>query len=63
MAPGVTRSALIFDPDTTPYYVPYLRTTDTAPPLPLRLEGAEFRKELSPNFGDGGAGQAAAVMG
>ena len=44
MAPGVTRSALIFDPDTTPYYVPYLRTTDTAPPLPLRLEGAEFRK-------------------
>jgi putative ABC transport system substrate-binding protein len=44
MAPGVTRSALIFDPDTTPYYVPYLRAIDTAPPLPLRLEGAQFHK-------------------
>jgi putative ABC transport system substrate-binding protein len=43
MAPGVTRSALIFDPDTTPYYLPYLRATDTAPPLPLPLVGAPLR--------------------
>jgi putative ABC transport system substrate-binding protein len=44
IAPAATRSALIFDPDTTPYYIPYLRGTDTAPPLPLHLEGAQFHK-------------------
>lgn len=44
MAPGLNRSALIFDPDTTPYYLPYLRAIDAAPPLPLRLEGAPFHK-------------------
>jgi putative tryptophan/tyrosine transport system substrate-binding protein len=44
MAPGVTRSALIFDPATTPYYIPYLRGMDTAPPLPLHLEGAQLHK-------------------
>jgi putative ABC transport system substrate-binding protein len=44
MAPGVTRSALIFDPDTTPYYIPYLRAAETAAPLPLRLEGAQLHE-------------------
>jgi putative tryptophan/tyrosine transport system substrate-binding protein len=43
MAPAVTRSGLIFDPDTTPYYLPYLRATDTAPPLPLPLVGGPLR--------------------
>jgi putative ABC transport system substrate-binding protein len=43
MAPGATRSGLLFDPDTTPYYLPYLRATDTAPPLPLPLVGAPLR--------------------
>jgi putative ABC transport system substrate-binding protein len=53
MAPGGARSALIFDPETTPYYIPYLRAADTAPPLPLRLEGAPFRKaaEIEPWIG------------
>jgi putative ABC transport system substrate-binding protein len=44
MAPAVTRSALIFDPDTTPYYIPYLQATYSASPLPLHLEGAQLRK-------------------
>jgi ABC-type uncharacterized transport system substrate-binding protein len=43
MAPGLNRSAIIFDPDTTPYYTPYLRAIDSAPPLPLHLEGATIR--------------------
>jgi putative ABC transport system substrate-binding protein len=43
MAPGVTRSALLFDPDTTPYYALYLDAMDSGPPLPLHLQGARFR--------------------
>jgi putative ABC transport system substrate-binding protein len=44
IAPGLTRSALIFNPDTTPYYLPYLRAAETNPALyPLRLVGAPFR--------------------
>jgi putative ABC transport system substrate-binding protein len=44
MAPGLNRSAILFDPDTTPYYIPYLRAVDSAPPLPLHLEAATFRE-------------------
>ena len=45
IAPGVTRSALVFNPDTTTYYVPYLRSVETAPtPLPLRLVGSPIRQ-------------------
>src|ERR1700686_4004857 len=41
MAPGLSRTALLFNPDTTPYYVPYLRSIETAPsPMPLELKGA-----------------------
>jgi putative ABC transport system substrate-binding protein len=44
MAPGVTRAALVFNPDTTPYYLPYLRSIETAPsPMPLDLRGAPVR--------------------
>lgn len=46
MAPAVTQTALMFDPDTTPYYLPYLRAIETAPPLPLRLEGAAFHNAV-----------------
>jgi putative ABC transport system substrate-binding protein len=45
IAPGVTRSALVFNPDTTTYYAPYLRTVETAPgSLPLRLVGLPTRQ-------------------
>jgi putative ABC transport system substrate-binding protein len=45
IAPGVTRSALLFNPDTTPYYLPYLREVEAAPAtLPLRLVGSEVRE-------------------
>ena len=44
MAPGLSRTALLFNPDTTPYYVPYLRSIETAPsPMPLELKGAPVR--------------------
>jgi putative ABC transport system substrate-binding protein len=43
IAPGVTRSALLFNPDTTPYYLPY--EVEAAPaPLPLRLVGSQVRE-------------------
>jgi putative ABC transport system substrate-binding protein len=41
-APSVTRSALVFNPDTTPYYLPYLSSIE-ATPLPLALKGAPIR--------------------
>jgi putative tryptophan/tyrosine transport system substrate-binding protein len=45
IAPGVTRSALLFNPDTTPYYLPYLHEVEAAPTtLPLRLLGSEVRE-------------------
>jgi putative ABC transport system substrate-binding protein len=45
IAPGVTRSALLFNPDTTPYYLPYLHEVAAAPTtLPLRLVGSEVRE-------------------
>jgi putative ABC transport system substrate-binding protein len=40
MSSAVNRSALIFDPDTTPFYISYLRAAGTAAPLPLPLVGA-----------------------
>jgi putative ABC transport system substrate-binding protein len=44
MAPGLSRTALVFNPDTTPYYVPYLRSIVTAAtPMPLELKGAPVR--------------------
>jgi putative ABC transport system substrate-binding protein len=44
MVPGLSRTALLFNPDTTPYYVPYLRSIETAPsPMPLELKGAPVR--------------------
>jgi putative tryptophan/tyrosine transport system substrate-binding protein len=44
IAPGVTRSALLFNPDTTPYYLPYLHEVEAAPAtLPLRLVGSQVR--------------------
>ena len=43
-APGLTRTALVFDPDTTPYYLPYLRSIETAPSsMPLDLKGTPVR--------------------
>jgi putative ABC transport system substrate-binding protein len=45
IAPGVTRSALLFNPDTTPYYIPYLQEVEAAPAtLPLRLVGSQVRE-------------------
>jgi putative ABC transport system substrate-binding protein len=44
MSPAVNRSALMFDPDTTPYYVSYLRSAGSAAPLPLPLIGAPLHK-------------------
>jgi putative ABC transport system substrate-binding protein len=45
MAPGLTRAALLFNPDTTTFYLPYLRAIEAAPPpFPLRLEGAQIRE-------------------
>jgi putative ABC transport system substrate-binding protein len=45
IAPGLTRSALLFNPDTTPYYLPYLREVEAAPAsLPLRLAGSQVRE-------------------
>ena len=45
IAPGVTRSALLFNPDTTPYYRPYLRDVEATPAtLPLRLVRSEVRE-------------------
>jgi putative tryptophan/tyrosine transport system substrate-binding protein len=41
-APSVTRSALVFNPDTTPYYLAYLSSIE-ATPLPLALKGAPIR--------------------
>ena len=44
IAPGVTRSALLFNPDTTPFYLPYLREAAAVPAsVPLRVVGAEVR--------------------
>jgi putative ABC transport system substrate-binding protein len=44
IAPGLTRTALVFNPDTTPYYLPYLRSIEAAPSLmPLDLKGAPVR--------------------
>jgi putative ABC transport system substrate-binding protein len=44
IAPGVTRSALLFNPDTTPFYLPYLREAAAVPAsLPLRIVAAEVR--------------------
>jgi putative tryptophan/tyrosine transport system substrate-binding protein len=44
MAPGVTRAALVFNPDTTPYYLPFLRSLEAAgSPMPLDLKGAPVR--------------------
>jgi putative ABC transport system substrate-binding protein len=43
-APGVTRSTLVFNPDTTPYYLPYLNSIEATPSsLPLALKGAPIR--------------------
>jgi len=45
IAPGVSRSALLFNPDTTPYYLPYLHEAEAAPAtLPLRLVGSQVRE-------------------
>ena len=41
-APSLTQSALVFNPDTTPYYLPYLSSIDATPP-PLALKGAPVR--------------------
>jgi putative ABC transport system substrate-binding protein len=44
IAPGVTRTALLFNPDTTPFYLPYLREAEANPAsLPLRLVGSQVR--------------------
>jgi putative tryptophan/tyrosine transport system substrate-binding protein len=44
MAPGLMRTALVFNPDTTPYYLPYLRSLEAAPSsMPLDLKGAPVR--------------------
>jgi putative ABC transport system substrate-binding protein len=44
MAPGLTRAALLFNPDTTPYYLPYLRSIEaTASSMPLVLKAAPVR--------------------
>jgi putative ABC transport system substrate-binding protein len=44
MAPAVTRTSLLFDPETTPYYLPYLRSIESSPStLPLELKGAPVR--------------------
>jgi putative ABC transport system substrate-binding protein len=45
IAPGVVRSALLFNPDTTPFYFPYLHEAEAAPAaLPLRLVGSQVRE-------------------
>ena len=39
MAPAATQAALLFDPDTTSYYLPYLRSIEASPSsLPLELK-------------------------
>jgi putative ABC transport system substrate-binding protein len=44
MAPGVTLAALVFNPDTTPYYLSFLRSLEAAgSPMPLDLKGAPVR--------------------
>lgn len=41
MAPAATRAALLFDPETTPYYLPYLRSIEVSPSsLPLEFKSA-----------------------
>ena len=45
VAPRLIRSALLFNPNTTPFYLPYLRAGEAAPhSLPLRLIGAQIRE-------------------
>lgn len=44
MAPAVMRTVLVFNPDTTPYYLPYLRSIEAAPPsFPVVVKGAPVR--------------------
>jgi putative ABC transport system substrate-binding protein len=41
MAPAVMRTALVFNPDSTPYYLSYLHSIEAAPPsIPVVLKGA-----------------------
>jgi putative ABC transport system substrate-binding protein len=44
IAPAVSRCALLFNPDTTPYYFPYLSSISASPSsYPLELRGAPVR--------------------
>jgi putative ABC transport system substrate-binding protein len=44
MAPAVTGTALLFDPDTTPYYLPYLSSIEaSSSSIPLELKSAPVR--------------------
>jgi len=45
MAPTVTRTALLFNPDTTPYYFSYLQSIETSSQsLPLEIKGMPVRE-------------------
>jgi putative tryptophan/tyrosine transport system substrate-binding protein len=45
IAPGVVRTALLFNPDTTPFYLPYLQEAAAAPAsLPVRLTGLQVHE-------------------
>jgi putative ABC transport system substrate-binding protein len=44
IAPAVTRTALLFDPDTTPYYLQYLSSIEaSSSSIPLELKSAPVR--------------------
>jgi putative tryptophan/tyrosine transport system substrate-binding protein len=47
ISPAVSRCALLFNPDTTPYYLPYLSSIDASPTsYPLELKGAPVRSTV-----------------
>jgi putative ABC transport system substrate-binding protein len=52
-APSMKRVGLLFNPDTTPYYLPYLRSIEAAPgSLPVELKGLPVRDpaEIEPTI-------------
>jgi len=47
VAPGLGRVALMFNPDATPYYAAYLRSTEADPhALPVAVTGAPVRSDV-----------------
>jgi ABC-type uncharacterized transport system substrate-binding protein len=69
MAPGVNRAGLLFSPDTTPFYLPYLRSIEAAPEaLPVAVKGLPVRDaaEIEPTVADfarGGGGSLISAAG